>query len=141
MTDIFSRKKRSKIMANIKSKDTIPEMQIRSLLHTDGFRFRLHRKNLPGTPDIVLPKYKTAIQVRGCFWHKHDCRLFSMPKTNTAFWKIKLKKNKIRDKKNDKLISKKGWKLIVINECMIGSKKRLRQTYSKLINRLVANHR
>jgi|TARA_B100001964_G_C13639006_1_gene339740 DNA mismatch endonuclease (patch repair protein) len=128
-------------MANIKSKDTIPEMQIRSLLHTDGFRFRLHRKNLPGTPDIVLPKYKTAIQVRGCFWHKHDCRLFSMPKTNTAFWKIKLKKNKIRDKKNDKLISKKGWKLIVINECMIDSKKRLRQTYSKISNRLVANHR
>ena len=128
-------------MANIKSKDTIPEMQIRSLLHTDGFRFRLHRKNLPGTPDIVLPKYKTAIQVRGCFWHKHDCRLFSMPKTDTAFWKIKLKKNKIRDKKNDKLISKKGWKLIVINECMIDSKKRLRQTYSKISNRLVANHR
>ena len=141
MTDIFSRRKRSKIMANIKSKDTIPEMQIRSLLHTDGFRFRLHRKNLPGTPDIVLPKYKTAIQVRGCFWHKHDCRLFSMPKTNTAFWKIKLKKNKIRDKKNDKLISKKGWKLIVINECMIDSKKRLRQTYSKISNRLVTNLR
>ena len=141
MTDIFSRKKRSKIMTNIKSKNTIPELQIRSILHINGFRFRLHRKNLPGTPDIILPKYKTAIQVRGCFWHKHDCRLFSMPKTKKTFWETKLKKNKIRDKKNDRLIKKMGWKLIVINECMMGSKKRLRQTYSKLINRLVADQR
>ena len=121
--DTVSKKKRSEIMSRIRSKNTKPELAVRKYLSSKGFRYRLHDKNLPGKPDIVLKKHRTAIQVRGCFWHGHDCKLSIYPKTNRKYWKNKIDNNKKRDKKNDKLIKKMGYKLIVINECRIKNNK------------------
>ena len=98
MTDRLSPEHRSALMACIKSKDTVPEKIVRSWLHRHGYRFRLHRKDLPGCPDIVLPKYRTVIFVHGCFWHQHErCRIASRPKSNTGYWMAKLSKNVQRD--------------------------------------------
>ena len=137
MVDIFSKEKRSSIMASIRSTDTKPEKKIRSLLHRSGYRFSLHRRDLPGTPDIVLPRWKTAIQVRGCFWHQHpNCRLASLPKTRKKFWKEKLAGNVLRDKKNDRLLKRKGWNLIVVRECGTDNKGRLDLTLRNIVNRI-----
>jgi len=137
MADIFSKKKRSLIMTSIRSTDTKPEKKIRSILHRSGYRFSLHRRDLPGTPDIVLPRWKTAIQVRGCFWHQHsNCRLASLPKTRKKFWKEKLAGNVLRDKRNDRLLKRKGWNLIVVRECMTDSKSRLDLTLKNIVNRI-----
>ena len=116
--DIFTKKKRSWIMGRIRSRNTKPEIIVRSLLHRMGFRFSLKRKNLPAHPDIVLPKYKTVVLVHGCFWHRHKgCRTFSMPKSRTSFWKKKFDNNVRRDKKNKCELRKLGWTVIVIWEC------------------------
>jgi len=122
MADRFSTATRSEIMSKIRSKNTAPEILVRKHLHSLGYRFRLHDKKLPGKPDIVLKKHRTAIQVRGCFWHQHGCKFSNSPKSNTSYWLPKLEKNKERDKLNDKKIKKLGWKLIVIWECMIDRK-------------------
>jgi len=132
MSDIFTREKRSEIMRSIKSKDTKPEMAIRRGLHRLGFRFRLHDANLPGTPDIVLPRYKTVIQVRGCFWHGHRCKHSHIPKTRSDFWEQKINKNKKRDAENDALLKKGGWNLIIIWECMCTTQKEINATLEKL---------
>ena len=121
--DIFSKKKRSEIMSRIKGKNTKPEMIVRKFLFSKGYRYTLHDKKLPGKPDVVLKKHKTAIQVRGCFWHGHNCKLSNYPKTNRKYWKNKINSNRKRDRKNDKLIRKMGYKLIVLNECKIRNKK------------------
>jgi DNA mismatch endonuclease (patch repair protein) len=97
LADIFDKKTRSKIMSRVKGKNTKPELQVRSLLHRAGFRFRLSSKNVPGKPDIVLPKYKVVVLVHGCFWHGHDCYRFSWPKTRKAFWRKKIEGNRERD--------------------------------------------
>ena len=115
--DIVSKKKRSEIMSAIRGKNTRPEIKVRKYLFSKGYRFRLHVRELPGKPDIVLPKYKMAIQVRGCFWHGHGCRLSSFPKTNRKFWKNKILDNKKRDTKNDRKLRKMGYRLLVVNEC------------------------
>lgn len=105
-------------MGRIKSSNTKPEMVVRSLLHAMGYRYRLHRKDLPGHPDIVLPKYGTVIFVHGCFWHQHlGCKNATMPRTNTEFWKTKLTQNTKRDGKNQLAIERLGWNVIVIWEC------------------------
>ena len=117
--DIVSKKKRSEMMSGIRGKNTKPELEVRKYLYSRGFRFKLHVRELPGKPDIVLPKYNTAIQVRGCFWHGHGCRLSSFPKTNRKFWKNKILNNKKRDAKNDKKLRKMGYRLLVVNECNI----------------------
>ena len=117
--DIVSKKKRSEMMTAIRSKNTKPEIKVRKYLFSKGYRFRLHVKGLPGKPDIVLPKYKTAIQVRGCFWHGHGCKLSSYPKTNRKFWRDKINNNKKRDGKNDRKIRKLGYRLLIVNECNI----------------------
>ena len=105
-------------MSRIKSKDTTPERIVRSFLHHNGFRFRLHVKDLPGHPDIVLPKYKTVIEVRGCFWHRHPgCRQATTPSTNIDFWQEKFKRNVDRDRNNEKRLNELGWNLIVVWEC------------------------
>ena len=121
--DTVSKKKRSEIMSKIRSKDTKPELLVRKYLFKKGYRYKLHDKKLPGKPDIILKKYKTAIQVRGCFWHGHGCRLSSYPKTNRKYWKSKILNNRKRDRKNDRLVKKMGYKLIVINECKLKNKK------------------
>ncbi len=118
MTDIISKEKRSWNMSRIKNKDTKPEMIVRSMLHRMGYRFRLHRKDLPGIPDIILPKYKTAILVHGCYWHRHKgCKYAYNPKSRADFWQKKFKDNILRDKKNQKYLEKAGWKVFIIWEC------------------------
>ena len=114
---------RSKNMAAIRSKNTKPEIKVRKVLHSMGYRFRLHSKNLPGSPDIVLPKYKTVIFVHGCFWHRHEnCKYASTPKTRQEFWEAKFRENINRDKLNQENLSSKGWKIIVVWECEINDK-------------------
>lgn len=107
-------------MAAVKSKNTKPEMQVRKILHSLGYRFRLHRKDLPGKPDIVLPKFKTVIFINGCFWHQHvGCKHASIPQTNTEFWEKKLSNNVERDRKNYQALFDMGWKVLVIWECEV----------------------
>ena len=114
---------RSRNMSAIKSKNTKPEIKVRKLLHAMGYRFRLHRKDLPGSPDIVLPKYKTVIFVHGCFWHRHkNCKYASNPKTRQEFWEAKFRENINRDKLNQENLSSKGWKIIIVWECEIKDK-------------------
>jgi DNA mismatch endonuclease (patch repair protein) len=118
--DILSKKKRSEVMSRIRGKNTKPEMILRSELFRLGFRFRVHKKDLPGKPDIVLPKYRMAIFVHGCFWHYHNaCREGRIPSTNSNFWKVKLQKNITRDEENIKALRKDKWRVIVIWECEI----------------------
>jgi len=114
---------RSRNMSAIKSKNTKPEIKVRKVLHSMGYRFRLHRKDLPGSPDIVLPKYKTVIFVHGCFWHRHqNCKYASTPKTRQEFWNKKFNENINRDKINQEFLSSKGWKIIIVWECEIKDK-------------------
>ena len=125
MADIVDRQTRSRMMAGITGKDTKPELQIRKALHALGYRYRLHAKDLPGRPDIILPKYRAAIFVNGCFWHGHDCHLFRMPKTRTEFWKKKIEGNTIRDKLARKTLTSQSWRVLVIWECALKGKTRL----------------
>ena len=105
-------------MSRIRSSNTKPEMAVRSLLHCAGYRFRLHRKDLPGKPDIVLPKYITVVFVHGCFWHRHEkCKYAYTPKSRIEFWEEKFKNNIERDKKNRKELESLGWKVIIVWEC------------------------
>ena len=114
---------RSRNMSAIKSKNTKPEIKVRKVLHSMGYRFRLYRKDLPGSPDIVLPKYKTVIFVHGCFWHRHEnCKYASTPKTRQEFWEAKFRENINRDKLKQENLSSKGWKIIVVWECEINDK-------------------
>ena len=114
---------RARNMSAIKSKNTKPEIKVRKVLHSMGYRFRLHRKDLPGSPDIVLPKYKTVIFVHGCFWHRHkNCKYASTPKTRQEFWEAKFRENINRDKLNQENLSSKGWKIIIVWECEIKDK-------------------
>ncbi len=122
--DVVSKEKRSWNMSRIRSKDTAPELTVRSLLHRNGFRFRLHVKDLPGKPDIVLPKYKTVIEVRGCFWHRHPgCKIATTPSTNTEFWQKKFARNVARDKENEEKLKQLSWNVIVIWSCFLKVKK------------------
>ena len=107
-------------MSRIGSKNTKPELMVRSLLHSMGYRFRIHRCDLPGRPDIVLPKYKTVVFVQGCFWHLHkNCRDGTIPKSNHNKWKSKLERNVERDKHNIEKVKNMGWKVLVIWECEV----------------------
>lgn len=122
MTDTFSTEERSRIMKRIRGKDTTPELKVRSYLHCQGLRFRLHVKNLPGKPDIVLKKYKTVVFVHGCFWHQHHdaaCSRSSVPKSNQKYWLPKLKKTVARDTEHQKLLKELGWNVEIIWECQI----------------------
>lgn len=117
--DVHSKDIRSKNMSHIHGKDTKPEMIVRKCLFSKGFRYRKNVKSLPGSPDIVLPKYKTVIFVNGCFWHKHDCDYFKWPATNELFWREKINRNVERDKHNINELESMGWKVITVWECEI----------------------
>ena len=118
MQDSDSKQKRRKVMQSIRSRNTKPEIRVRLLLHSLGFRFRLHRKDLPGSPDIVLPKYRTVIFVNGCFWHQHpECKYSKQPKSNLEYWERKLKNNVLRDERNIRNLQALGWKTLVVWEC------------------------
>lgn len=118
--DIVDPATRSRMMSGIRGKNTKPELTIRRLLHAAGFRFRLQRKDLPGKPDLVLPKYHVAILVHGCFWHMHDgCHYFRLPTTRTEFWQNKLGGNRLRDSRSVVLLNEVGWRVLVVWECAV----------------------
>jgi len=127
---------RSYIMSQIKGKNTKPELMVRRFLHAKGFRFKIHDKSLPGKPDVVLPKYRTVVEVNGCFWHGHkNCKYFKMPHTNRKYWKHKIEINRLRDRANKKRLKALGWKLLVIWECEIRKANR-ESTLGKLVAEL-----
>lgn len=116
--DILTPEQRRRTMAAVKSKDTKPEMLVRRLLHAAGYRFRIHRKDLPGNPDIVLPKYRTVVFVHGCFWHQHDsCKRATRPASSQDYWQKKLDRNVQRDKTTIAALGGLGWRIIVVWEC------------------------
>lgn len=135
MPDSFSAEVRSRIMRQIKSKNTTPELAVRSYLHRRGLRYRLHRKGLPGNPDLVLPKYNTVVFVHGCFWHQHpskNCPHTGIPLSNRAYWKPKLERTVARDLLNTKALNEQGWQVEVIWECEI-SEESLDKLYSRIV--------
>lgn len=124
MTDRMSPERRSWLMSRIKGKDTLPEIAVRRLAHCLGFRFRLHRRDLPGTPDLVFPRLGKAILVHGCFWHHHQdprCRNAVLPKTRQEWWRAKLSANVDRDARNRKALEELGWEVLTLWECDIRS--------------------
>lgn len=129
--DVVTPAKRSAMMSNIRSTDTKPELLVRRLLHKLGYRYRLHRKDLPGRPDIVLPRYKAIILIHGCFWHGHECKIASKPKTNTAYWLPKIETNRMRDRRNVAALEALGWRVLTLWECnirnMVGIKEMLEE--------------
>ncbi len=131
MVDVMSPEQRSRAMAKVRSKDTKPELRVRRLLHGMGFRFRLHRRDLPGTPDMVLLKYRAAIFVHGCFWHAHPgCSRATKPATRVEFWTEKLGRNAERDARAQRELQAAGWRVLVVWECELrdaeGLEERLR---------------
>lgn len=117
MADVYDKATRSDVMRKIRARDTTPERVVRSVLHRMGYRFRLHRMDLPGSPDIVLLKLKRAIFVNGCFWHQHSCPLGKKPKSNLSYWLPKLKHNQRRDVRNRSRLWRLGWHVITVWEC------------------------
>lgn len=139
MADVHEPKTRSYNMSQISGKDTKPEMIVRKYLHANGFRYRLHVKDLPGKPDLVLPKYNSVIFVHGCFWHAHEgCKYFKIPETRTKWWKKKLYGNKKRDEKNIEELKEMGWNVIVIWECELKPYKK-EKTLKSLAEEIVKN--
>jgi DNA mismatch endonuclease (patch repair protein) len=125
MADIVDSKTRSRMMSGIQAKNTKPEMLIRKALHMQGFRFRLHDKNLPGSPDIVLRRYNAVIFVNGCFWHRHGCNLFKWPSENRDFWTTKINRNAEQDMFARKSLLTLGWRVLVVWECTLKGKAKL----------------
>jgi len=136
MTDVHSKETRSYNMSRIKSKDTKPEMLVRKFLHKNGFRYRLHVKDMPGKPDIVLPKYKTVVFIHGCFWHGHEgCKYYVVPKTRTEWWLNKINGNINNDTNAEKTLKANGWNIITLWECEL-KKTSIEVTLSHLQNAL-----
>ena len=125
MADIVRPEVRSRMMSAIRSKNTRNEIKIRKALHSAGFRYRLHRRDLPGTPDIVLPRYQAAIFIHGCFWHGHDCSLFKWPLTNAESWASKIKENRFRDANAVRSLFASGWRVCVVWECVTRGRQKL----------------
>ena len=128
MADTLSAADRSQRMSRIRGKDTGPEMLVRRVVHRLGFRFRLHRKNLPGHPDLVFPRLRSVILVHGCFWHRHpdpNCRLARLPKSRVEFWEAKLTANRLRDLRNQNGLAAAGWRILVVWECDLRHKEQL----------------
>lgn len=121
MADNVDPRTRSMIMSKVKGVDTSPEIKVRRALHSLGFRFRLHLKDLPGKPDIVLPRFRTVVFVHGCFWHGHGCRRSGIPQTNSAYWKAKIERNRQRDAAAQRALAAMGWTVTVIWECELES--------------------
>ncbi|MGZ3754870.1 MAG: very short patch repair endonuclease [Mucilaginibacter sp.] len=138
MTDVHSKATRSYNMSRIRSKNTRPEMLVRQFLHKNGFRYRLHIKDLPGKPDIVLPKYKTIIFVHGCFWHGHEgCKYYVVPKTRTEWWLNKIQTNTTNDTNAEKALAAAGWRVIKIWECEL-KKAKIKTTLLNLLTQITA---
>lgn len=137
MSDIYSKSKRSDIMSKISGKETKPEILVRKFLFSRGYRFRKNVKELPGKPDIVLPKYKTAIFVHGCFWHGHLCKRGTLPESNHEFWQEKINKNIERDNRNTSQLKEKGWNVIIVWQCEIRNKNEQDSRLAKLVEEII----
>jgi DNA mismatch endonuclease (patch repair protein) len=138
MADVHDKKTRSYNMSQIKGKNTKPEMLVRKFLHANGFRYLLHVKNLPGKPDIVLPKYRTAIFVHGCFWHGHEgCKYYVIPKTKTDWWLNKINFNRANDKKATSELTSEGWNVVNVWECDL-RKNKVHRTLANLPGKIVS---
>jgi DNA mismatch endonuclease (patch repair protein) len=136
MPDVHDKATRSYNMSRIRARATAPELVVRKFLHARGFRYKLHDRSLPGTPDLVLPKYRTVIFVHGCFWHGHaDCKYFVAPKTRTDFWMGKIMTNMSNDQLAVLRLRRQGWKIITVWECQL-KPKQVRQTLARLLDRL-----
>lgn len=137
MTDVMTPEQRSRCMAAIKGKDTKPEMIVRKYLFSRGLRYRVNNRKLPGSPDIVLKKYKTAVFIDGCFWHGHEgCKYYRLPKTNADFWRHKIVMNIARDYANGVDLRLAGWKVIRIWECEIRTKAKRKETLERLYSEI-----
>ncbi|TXH13736.1 MAG: DNA mismatch endonuclease Vsr [Gammaproteobacteria bacterium] len=133
MADRLSPEARSRLMKRVKQKNTAPEKLVRSLLHRLGYRFRIHRKDLPGTPDIVLPSRRVAIFVHGCFWHGHDCRRGRAPASNLEYWGPKIASNRDRDSRKAAALVSAGWRVVVVWECELDDEPALISRVSSLL--------
>ncbi len=139
MADFLSSEERSIRMSRIRSVSTKPELLLRHTIWHRGFRYRVNAKNLPGKPDIVLPKYRTVIFVHGCFWHGHKgCKVYSVPKTNTDFWMAKVTRNQERDQEVWRKLEAKGWSVIIVWECQL-KKDKLDETIDRVATEIVRN--
>lgn len=125
MADIVDPVTRSVMMSRIRGKNTKPELTLRSLLHRQGFRFRLHGRELPGRPDIVFPRHKAVVFVHGCFWHGHACKVDKMPKSRTDYWGPKIEANRARDVRKAAKLRRLGWKVVTVYECELKQPERL----------------
>lgn len=119
MADTVSKTARSRIMAAVKSKDTAPELSVRRLVHSLGYRYRLHVRSLPGSPDLVFPRLRKVINVNGCFWHMHNCPRCRVPASRRDYWVAKMQRNAARDKRTRRELRKLGWQVLVLWECWI----------------------
>lgn len=138
MTDTLSPEERSKRMSRIRGTNTVPELALRSALHRLGLRFRLHAKDLPGKPDIVLPKHGAVIFVHGCFWHRHPgCRVATMPKSNTKFWREKFSRNVQRDAQQVRSLRAAGWRVFMAWECHLSTPSKAEAEARRLFRRIV----
>ena len=138
ITDIYSKQKRSNIMSKIRGQKTKPELAVRKFLFSKGFRYRINDERYPGKPDIVLPKYHTAIFVHGCFWHGHEgCKAATLPKTNTDFWKEKIGHNILRDRKDVELFKNAGWNGIIVWNCEINTQRKREERFARLIEEII----
>ncbi|HWE47500.1 MAG TPA: DNA mismatch endonuclease Vsr [Caulobacteraceae bacterium] len=134
MSDVFTREKRSQVMARVKGKDTTPELAVRRLLTRLGLRYRLHRKDLPGKPDVVMAGRRTVVCVHGCFWHGHDCaRGARVPKANNAYWVEKIARNKTRDERAAAALAGAGWKTITVWECELKDEAKLEKRLKRAL--------
>lgn len=124
MTDVLTPEQRRLVMSRIRGKDTKPELILRRGLHAAGFRYRIHARELPGRPDLVLPRYRAVIFVNGCFWHGHDCPMFRLPETRREFWATKISANRERDRRQKVELSEDGWRCLVVWECSMRGKAR-----------------
>ena len=132
--DTVDKETRSKIMSSVGQKDTSPETLLRSALHRAGLRYRLHDKKLPGSPDLVFPRFRAVIFVHGCFWHSHGCYRSTIPKSRRRFWESKFRANRSRDERDSALLRKRGWRVLVVWECaLIGKQAMLPNEVVELI--------
>ncbi len=136
MADTLTPAQRSERMSRIRGKDTAPEFLVRRFLHSNGFRYRLHRKDLPGKPDLVLPKYGVAIFVQGCFWHAHHCQKGRIPGSRGEFWKAKFETNKKRDARNTRKLRSMGWQVFHVWECDLSTNAKRQRALVRLANKI-----
>ena len=134
MADTLTPSQRSEMMSRIRGRDTKPELQVRSILHRMGYRFTLDNRDMPGSPDIVLPRYDVAIFVHGCFWHRHArCRYASTPKTRRSFWNAKFQANKARDRRVTAALRRDGWRVWTVWECQLRTPEKVASRLERML--------